>query len=48
MGAQMLESQLAVLEDPTGEEGVAVVDISKTPDEVTVQAVDGILQVARQ
>jgi len=34
MGAKMLESQLATLQDPRGEPGVAWVDIDGTPDVV--------------
>lgn len=44
----MLESQLATLEDPSGEEGVAVVDISGSPDQVTKEAVEGLLAIARR
>lgn len=42
----MLESQLATLEDPTGEEGVSIVDISLSPEEETKQAVIGVLEIA--
>lgn len=34
MGAKMLESQLATLEDPNGEDGVVAVDISGTREAV--------------
>ncbi|KZO90721.1 putative cytoplasm protein [Calocera viscosa TUFC12733] len=38
MKAGMLQSQLATLESPEGEEGVARVDIDATPDEVVAAA----------
>ncbi|TYJ53632.1 hypothetical protein B9479_005719 [Cryptococcus floricola] len=41
-GAQMLEGQLAVLEDPRGEEGVVVVDIDGTREVVGGRAVRGV------
>jgi gluconate kinase len=41
----MLDSQLATLEDPTGEEGVVDVDISKTPEEITKSAVKKIIEI---
>lgn len=44
---QMLESQLATLEDPEGEEGVAVANIDNVPEEVTRQAIDGIVAIAK-
>lgn len=46
MGAQMLDSQMATLESPEGEQGVCVVDISAPPEEETKQAVKGVLEVA--
>jgi gluconokinase len=39
MGAQMLDSQLATLEDPRREEGVGWVDISASKEEVGRRAV---------
>lgn len=42
MGAQMLRSQLATLEDPRGEKGVAWVDIDQSPEEVGRQATEGV------
>ncbi|WRT64950.1 uncharacterized protein IL334_001891 [Kwoniella shivajii] len=45
MGKQMLDSQLATLQDPTGERGVLSVDISKTPEEVGKQATNGIRKI---
>ena len=39
MGARMLESQLATLQDPRGEEGVAWVDIDGTEEVVRERAV---------
>ncbi|GMK55540.1 hypothetical protein CspeluHIS016_0205960 [Cutaneotrichosporon spelunceum] len=45
MKPQMLASQLATLEDPTGEPGVVDVDISAEPDEVSRRALSGTRQV---
>ncbi|WWC59263.1 uncharacterized protein I303_101813 [Kwoniella dejecticola CBS 10117] len=45
MGKQMLESQLATLENPKGEKGVIAVDISKAPKEVGEQATQGIRKI---
>ncbi|QRV77233.1 thermoresistant gluconokinase [Ceratobasidium sp. AG-Ba] len=42
MKASMLESQLATLEDPTGEDGVVVVDLEANPEEQCKQAVEGL------
>ena len=42
MGAKMLESQLATLEDPTGEDGVAVVEIDHDRETVGKEAVSGV------
>ncbi|WVQ85726.1 hypothetical protein IAT38_007892 [Cryptococcus sp. DSM 104549] len=42
MGAQMLKSQLATLEDPTGEEGVAAVNIDGTREKVGEDASKGV------
>jgi len=42
MGAKMLTSQLATLEDPTSESGVFAVDIDGTKDQVKKRAVDGM------
>lgn len=47
-GSKMLDSQLATLEDPENETGVATVDISKTPEEITRQAVVKMVQLAKQ
>lgn len=43
----MLDSQLATLENPVGEPGVASVDISGSPEQVTREAVEGIIALAR-
>jgi gluconokinase len=48
MGAKMLDSQLATLEDPRGEEGVAWVDIAGTKEEVGERAVEGIRALVRK
>ncbi|WWC87069.1 uncharacterized protein L201_001955 [Kwoniella dendrophila CBS 6074] len=45
MGKQMLDSQLATLENPIGEKGVISVDISKSPKEVAEQATQGIRKI---
>ncbi|KAG9105234.1 hypothetical protein FRC07_009468 [Ceratobasidium sp. 392] len=42
MKASMLDSQLATLEDPTGEDGVVVVELEAAPDEQCRQAVEGL------
>jgi len=42
MGAKMLESQLATLEDPRGEDGVGWVDISASKEEVRKRAVSEV------
>jgi gluconate kinase len=42
----MLESQLATLEDPEGEDGVIAVDISATPKQITEEASRKMIQVA--
>ncbi|KAG8724303.1 hypothetical protein FRC09_020364 [Ceratobasidium sp. 395] len=42
MKASMLDSQLATLEDPTGEDGVVVVDLEADPEEQCQQAVEGL------
>jgi gluconokinase len=39
MPASLLKSQLATLEDPSGEDGVVTVDISGTQQEVTADAI---------
>ncbi|ODO07629.1 gluconokinase [Cryptococcus wingfieldii CBS 7118] len=41
-GAQMLEGQLAILEDPRGEEDVVAVDIDGTREVVGQRAVEGV------
>ena len=38
MGAQMLESQLATLEDPRSEKGVTSVEIDQTKENVAEEA----------
>ncbi|RSH85100.1 uncharacterized protein EHS24_006693 [Apiotrichum porosum] len=43
MKPSMLASQLATLEDPSAEAGVVVVDISKSREEVSKAALDGVL-----
>lgn len=48
MGAQMLDSQLATLEDPTDEQGVAIVDIGQDPEDEAKQAVAGVLAMCRR
>lgn len=42
MGAQMLRSQLATLEDPRGEDGVAWVDIDQDREKVGEGAAEGV------
>ncbi|KAG8740254.1 hypothetical protein FRC10_004554 [Ceratobasidium sp. 414] len=42
MKASMLDSQLATLEDPSGEDGVVVVDLEAEPEEQCRQAVEGL------
>ncbi|KAF8601439.1 carbohydrate kinase [Ceratobasidium sp. AG-I] len=42
MKASMLDSQLATLEDPEGEDGVVVVDLEASPDEQCRQAQEGL------
>lgn len=42
MGAVMLESQLATLEDPTEEQGVVVVEIAHDRETVGKAAVNGV------
>ncbi|KAG9089141.1 hypothetical protein FRC06_001696 [Ceratobasidium sp. 370] len=42
MKASMLDSQLATLEDPSGEDGVVVVDLEAGPEEQCRQAVEGL------
>ncbi|KAG9100171.1 hypothetical protein FS749_016034 [Ceratobasidium sp. UAMH 11750] len=42
MKASMLDSQLATLEDPSGEDGVVVVDLEAEPDVQCAQAVEGL------
>lgn len=42
MKASMLDSQLATLEDPEGEDGVVVVDLEASPDEQCRQALEGL------
>ncbi|KAK4687454.1 gluconokinase, partial [Tremellales sp. Uapishka_1] len=48
MGAKMLESQLATLEDPTGEPDVVDVDISGSREQVGQDAVRGIREMLRK
>lgn len=42
MPTSLLESQLATLERPTGENGVVTVDIDAAPEEITEAAVSGL------
>lgn len=42
MKASMLDSQLATLEDPEGEEGVVVVDLEASPEDQCTQAMEGL------
>ncbi|CAE6428533.1 unnamed protein product [Rhizoctonia solani] len=42
MKASMLDSQLATLESPEGEDGVAVVDLEATPEKQCEQAISGL------
>jgi len=48
MKPNMLASQLATLEDPSGEPGVVVVDISHTPVEVSRAALEGTQRVVAE
>jgi gluconokinase len=50
MGAQMLTSQLATLEDPTqtGEPGVFAADIDGTKEEVKSRAVNGMRDLVQR
>ncbi|RSH90401.1 hypothetical protein EHS25_001006 [Saitozyma podzolica] len=48
MGAQMLESQLATLEDPREEPGVAWVDIAASKEVVGERAVTGIRELVEK
>jgi gluconate kinase len=43
----MLDSQLATLEEPEGEDGVVAVDISRTPAEITKEAVQKMVGVSK-
>ncbi|WVN85505.1 uncharacterized protein L203_100651 [Cryptococcus depauperatus CBS 7841] len=47
MGSEMLASQLATLEDPSDEEGVAVTEIDGSQEEVIERAVNGIKKLLR-
>jgi gluconokinase len=47
MPASLLRSQLATLEDPTGEDGVLSVDISGTQTEVLEIAIEQVMRIAR-
>ncbi|KAJ9104670.1 hypothetical protein QFC21_002168 [Naganishia friedmannii] len=47
MGAQMLESQLATLEDPSDEPDCCIVDISKSPDECAEMAYENVLKLVK-
>lgn len=46
MPASLLTSQLATLEDPSGEEGVVTIDIALAPEEIVARALDEIRQSA--
>ena len=48
MGARMLESQLATLEDPREEKGVASVEIDQSEEDVAGEAVQNVRAVVRQ
>ena len=48
MGAKMLESQLATLEDPRNEPGVAWVDVAGTKEQVGERAVKGIRRLVTE
>lgn len=48
MSANMLESQLATLEDPRGESGVAWVDIDAAPEVVGERANKGITRLIEE
>lgn len=43
----MLDSQLATLEEPDAEDGVVSVDISRTPAEITQEAVHKMIKVSK-
>lgn len=45
MPPALLESQLATLEDPRGEDGVVPVDIDATVDEIVKHALDGLARL---
>ncbi|CAE6477334.1 unnamed protein product [Rhizoctonia solani] len=45
MKASMLDSQLATLESPEGEDGVVVVDLEATPEQQCEQAVSGLKEL---
>lgn len=47
MGAQMLESQLATLEDPSDEPDCCIVDISKSPEECAEMAYENVLKLVK-
>ena len=47
MPASLLRSQLATLEDPTGEDGVLDVDVSGTQAEVIETAIEQVVKTAR-
>ncbi|WVQ71334.1 hypothetical protein IAR50_000862 [Cryptococcus sp. DSM 104548] len=47
-GAQMLNSQLSILEDPTGEEDVVAADIDGTKEEVKERAVAGVRKLLEE
>jgi gluconate kinase len=44
----MLDSQWATLEDPSGEDGVSIVDIGQDPQDEAKQAVEGVLRMCRR
>jgi gluconokinase len=48
MGAQMLKSQLATLEDPRGEKGVAWVNIDQSKEKVGEDATRGVREVCER
>ena len=46
MPASLLDSQLATLEDPTGEEGVCTIDVEATPDDIVAAAIAALVRPA--
>jgi gluconokinase len=46
MPASLLTSQLATLEDPSGEDGVSTFDIALAPEEIVARALQEIMHSA--